>query len=91
MSTYEHRARAVWFERESDRIVLDLTNGTAFSFPRAYVEGLEDAPFSEIEKVTLAGGGYAIHWEAFDIDLGVPELIAGIFGTRKWMAKLKLL
>jgi Protein of unknown function (DUF2442) len=35
--------------------------------------------------------GYGLHWESLDVDLGVPQLVAGIFGTKAWMAKLERL
>jgi hypothetical protein len=28
------------------------------------------------------------HWESLDVDLGVPELVAGLFSTKTWMAEL---
>jgi hypothetical protein len=31
--------------------------------------------------------GYGLHWEALDVDLSIPGLIAGIFGTRSYMAR----
>jgi hypothetical protein len=31
---------------------------------------------------------YGLHWESLDVDLGVPELIAGVFGTKAWMTEL---
>jgi Protein of unknown function (DUF2442) len=84
----ELEAQAVRYDRKDGRIALDLTNGTSFCFPLAYVEGLADAAPSEITNVRVLPGGDAIRWDSLDIDLGVPELLAGIFGTQKWMAKL---
>jgi hypothetical protein len=28
-----------------------------------------------------------LHWPALDVDLYIPALIAGVFGTRAWMAR----
>lgn len=33
------------------------------------------------------GKGYGLHWEELDVDLSLPGLMAGIFGTRTWMAR----
>ena len=30
----------------------------------------------------------SVHWESLDVDFGIPELVAGIFGTKSWMAEL---
>ena len=29
--------------------------------------------------------GFNLHWPALDVDLYVPALVSGIFGTRAWM------
>jgi hypothetical protein len=29
-----------------------------------------------------------LHWESLDVDLGVPELVAGLFGSKTWMSEL---
>jgi len=34
------------------------------------------------------GNGFALHWESIDAGFTVPGLLAGIFGTRKYMAQL---
>jgi hypothetical protein len=31
--------------------------------------------------------GFNLHWPALDVDLFVPALLAGVFGTRAWMAR----
>ena len=35
----------------------------------------------------IDGVGFNLHWPALDADLYVPALVAGVFGTRDWMAK----
>jgi len=32
--------------------------------------------------------GAALHWDELDVQMSVPGLVAGVFGTRKWMAEL---
>jgi hypothetical protein len=84
----EPEVTAVRYDRNSNLIVLNLANGAAFSFPPNLVEGLADASPSEIADVQILPGGDALRWAGIDIDLGVPELVAGAFGTRAWMAQL---
>jgi hypothetical protein len=31
--------------------------------------------------------GFNLHWPTLDVDLYVPALVSGIFGTRDWMSK----
>ncbi len=32
--------------------------------------------------------GFGLHWEALDVDLSVPALMAESFGTKTWMREL---
>ncbi len=83
----EPRAKAARFDRQLGRVVVDLTNGCVFAFPPRLAQGLEDASDDELEKLEILGAGYGLHWEALDVDLSVPGLLAGIFGTKAYMAR----
>jgi hypothetical protein len=41
-----------------------------------------------LAAVEILGNGYGLHWEALDADISVPGLLAGIFGTKAYMARL---
>jgi hypothetical protein len=84
----EPRAKSARYDRKSGRIVVELKNGSTFAFPAALAQGLRDATAEDLAKVEVLGLGYGLHWEALDIDFTVPGLLAGIFGTRKYMAQL---
>ncbi len=83
----EPRAKAARFDRQLGRVVVDLTNGCVFAFPPRLAQGLEDASDDELEKLEILGAGYGLHWEALNVDLSVPGLLAGIFGTKAYMAR----
>nr|WP_294544136.1 DUF2442 domain-containing protein [uncultured Rhodopila sp.] len=83
----EPRARAVRYDRRLRRIIVDLTNGCTFAFPPHLAEGLETATDDQLAGVELLGAGYGLHWEALDADLSVPGLLAGLFGTKAYMAR----
>ncbi|SDJ59179.1 DUF2442 domain-containing protein [Salipiger marinus] len=83
----EPRADAVRYDRRNSRIIVDLTNGCTFAFPPRLAQGLETASEDELEAVELLGAGYGLHWEALDVDLSVPGLMAGLFGTKSYMAR----
>jgi hypothetical protein len=38
--------------------------------------------------VRVEGRGYGLYWPSLDLDLAVPELIAGCFGSHTWMSAL---
>jgi hypothetical protein len=49
---------------------------------------LEDATPRQLAEVEVTPSGYGLHWESLDVDLGVPELVAGLFGSKAWMSEL---
>ncbi len=84
----EPRAAAARYDRKSGRVVVDLKNGSTFMFPARLAQGLENASDDELEQVTVVGDGFALDWENLNEGFTVPGLLAGIFGTRKYMARL---
>jgi len=84
----EPRAQSVRYHRPSKRLHIELQDGTAVLIPVASVQGLGAASAKEIEAVELLAEGYALHWPALDVDMTVPGLVAGVFGTRQWMRQL---
>jgi hypothetical protein len=83
----EPRATAVRYDRQLGRVIVDLTNGCTFAFPPRLAQGLETANEAELAEVELLGAGYGLHWETLDVDLSIPGLLAGVFGTQAYMAR----
>ena len=83
----EPRATAVRYNRKLNRVVVELTNGCTFTFPPHLAQGLEVATDEQLAKVEILGTGYGLHWEALDADLSVSGLLAGLFGTKTYMAR----
>ncbi|KZY38011.1 hypothetical protein A3731_41145 [Roseovarius sp. HI0049] len=83
----EPRADAVHYDKRNSRIIVDLTNGCTFAFPPRLVQGLETAADENLAAVEILGAGYGLHWEALDVDLSIPGLMAGLFGTKAYMAR----
>jgi len=84
----EPRAAKARYDRKLGRVVVDLTNGCTFAFPARLAQGLERATDDQLAAVEILGGGYGLHWEALDTDISIPGLLAGIFGTKAYMARL---
>lgn len=84
----EPRAASARYDRRNGRIVIDLTNGSTFAFPPKLVQGLETATDLQLAGVERLGAGLGLRWEALDVDVSVPGLLSGLFGTRSWMARL---
>ncbi|WEJ13089.1 DUF2442 domain-containing protein [Sinorhizobium prairiense] len=83
----EPRAESARYDDRSGRIVVELTNGCTFAFPPRLAQGLEDGSSDQLAAVEILGQGYGLHWEALDVDLSIPGLLAGIFGTKAYMAR----
>lgn len=80
------RATEARYDRASGRVIVDLENGCTFAFPPRLAQGLEGATDDQLAAVEILGRGYGLHWEELDVDLSLPGLMAGIFGTAAWMA-----
>jgi hypothetical protein len=66
----EPRAASARHDRESGRIIVELTNGCIFAFPPRMALGLETATDNELATVEILGAGYGLHWE--DLDATIP-------------------
>ena len=82
----EPHARAASFDRATGRLIVELTNGATYSVPARQIEGLEDASDESIAAV-WTGSGYGLHWDDLDIDITVGGLLAGRFGSARFMAQ----
>ncbi len=83
----EPRAVAARYDRKTGRVVIDLANGCTYAFPARLVQDLQGADPAALSRVEVDGMGFNLHWPALDVDLYVPALVSGIFGTRGWMAR----
>lgn len=84
----EPRALKAKYDAKSGRIVVDLSNGATYAFPASHGEGLAGATPAQLAEVEVLGSGFGLHWESLDVDLSIPGLLAGRFGTRSWMSEL---
>lgn len=87
-SVDEPRAASVRYDGDLGRVTVDLTNGCSFAFPARLAQGLETATDEQLAQVEVLGAGYGLHWESLDVDLSIPGLLAGLFGTKAYMARL---
>jgi hypothetical protein len=75
-------------ERGLNLLVLHLSDGHRHLVPVEDVEGLRSATKEEIGEVEILGRGTGLHWPALDLDLYVPNLLKGVYGTQRWMAEM---
>jgi hypothetical protein len=81
-------ATSARYDPKRRRVVLELNNGSMFAFPTEAVEFLQGASHADLADIEVWGEGYALRWDKLDVDFTVPGLLAGIFGTKRYMAQL---
>ena len=75
------------YDRRVSRIVVELDNGLELAFPPRLAEGLEAAAPAELSEIEISPLGDGLYWPSLDVDLHVPGLLLGVFGSKVWMAK----
>ena len=83
----EPRALSAHYAPAAGRVVVDLTNGCSFSFPPRLVQGLGEATDTQVAEVEVLGTGFALGWDSLDVQVSLGGLMAGIFGTKAYMAR----
>lgn len=81
-------AASVRYEPNRNRVHVELVSGSAIAVPVRLLQGLEGAKPAQLRRVTITGRGFGLHWAELDVDVSVPDLIAGSLGTRAWMRAL---
>jgi hypothetical protein len=86
---YDRRVLRAVYSEGTDSIVLHLENGVTYSIPRRLIQGLRDANFGAIQSIELLGRGTGLYWPELDVAHLVTGLLAGIYGSAKWMEHLQ--
>lgn len=81
-------AASAGYDARTARLRIELDSGVGVSIPVAKIEGLAGVTASVIRSVRVDAGGYGLYWPSLDLDVAVPDLIAGCFGSRSWMSAL---
>jgi Protein of unknown function (DUF2442) len=84
----EPRAKSARYDRRTNRIVVELRNGATFMFPAEVAQGLAGASPKDLAEVRITPSGEGLRWPSLDADFSLPNLLAGEFGSKSWMAKL---
>ena len=79
------RAKSVRYDAVLGQIVVELVSGCTFMFPPRIAQFLEDATDEQLAEVEMTPFGFGLHWESLDADYTVSGLLAGRFGTARFM------
>jgi Protein of unknown function (DUF2442) len=88
LAQMEPRAVKAWYAADSERVFIELTNGVIMGFPYQLLQGLANGTPEQLAEVEIMPTGSALHWKSLDADLGVPQLVSGLFGSKAWMTEL---
>lgn len=80
------RAIAAAYDKENNALRVTLASGSYVGFPIEQLQDLSDADPTKIANVVVEPPGLGLHWPDLDVDLYLPALLQGVFGSRKWMA-----
>ncbi|RTG92597.1 hypothetical protein CSW25_10520 [Thermus scotoductus] len=84
----EPAARHARYNPVSREIEIELRDGRRVSISVDLIQGLQGASDEELSRVKVTPAGTGLYWEDLDVDISVPFLLKGIYGTRAWMAEL---
>ena len=84
----EPRAKSARFDRRSRCVVIELNKGSTLSIPVDLLQGLVGASLKDLSRIEIPNPGCEIEWPALDQQFTIQGLLAGRFGTRRWMATL---
>jgi Protein of unknown function (DUF2442) len=88
LAQIEPRAVRAWYAADSELVFIELTNGVIMGFANRLLQGLANGTSEQLAEVEIMPTGSTLHWESLDADLGVPQLISGVFGSKTWMTEL---
>jgi hypothetical protein len=74
------RAVAARYDRQNQRIVIELSSKLTISFSPADAHGLQNAEPSELEQIEISPSGLGINFPKLDADLYLPALLEGFLG-----------
>ena len=79
------RAVSAHYAARKKLIVLELSNGSTFSFPPNLAQGLAQAQPADLADIEVSPLGVGLHWPKLNADLTVEGVLLGMFGSRSWM------
>jgi hypothetical protein len=75
------------YNRGTKRVIVRLHSGLELAIPTYLIEGLTVATPDALAEIEVSPSGLGLHWPQLDVDLYVPALLEGQFGSKQWMAR----
>ena len=84
----EPRAQHARLSANSTVLHLELTNGAKITIPVRLIRELKTATPRQLIDMEVLPTGDGLHWDALDVTISVPGLVAGMFGPGTWMSEM---
>ncbi len=84
----EPLATSARFDRPSRCVVIELNKGSTLCVPVDLLQGLTGASLKDLARIEIPNPGCEIEWPTLDQQFTIQGLLAGRFGTRRWMEDL---
>lgn len=84
----EPLATSARFDRRSRCVVIELNKGSTLTVPVDLLQGLAEASAKDLSQIEIPSPGCEIEWPTLDQQFTIRGLLAGRFGTRRWMENL---
>jgi hypothetical protein len=75
------------FNPVDGRVAIELSNGALFAIPARIIQGLENASDSDLKTIEITASGTGLYFPIVDADILVALLLAGVLGSRSFMAR----
>jgi hypothetical protein len=85
---YDRRVLRATYSKSTDRIRLELSDGSIHLIPRHLIQGLGTASGAELGRIQILNNGTGLLWPLLDVAHYVPGMLQGIYGSEKWMTAL---
>ena len=85
----EPLATSARLDRRSRCVVIELNKGSTLSIPVDLLQGLAGASLKDLSRIEIPNPGCEIEWPVLDQQFTIQGLLAGRFGTHRWMEDLE--
>jgi hypothetical protein len=66
-------------------LLVTLKSGVSIVVLAAAIQGLEEANSEQLSHVEISPSGLGLHFPAIDVDVYLPGILEGSFGTKRWL------
>jgi phosphoheptose isomerase len=85
---YDRRVVKAAYSKKTDKLRLVFEDGATYTLPRSRIQGLAEAKEKDMKRIQILGDGTGLLWPVLDVAHYVPGLLAGVYGSEKWMTAL---